>query len=62
MAEPVVKFLGSCAVIESLGKTFPVDIWHARFGDSRPLVAKVVEQITALLPNLNGDLLVFCQV
>jgi ATP-dependent helicase HrpB len=58
-AEPVARFLDHCTTVESLGRTFPVEIQHARFADSRPITKRVVEQIVAQLPNLNGDLLVF---
>jgi ATP-dependent helicase HrpB len=58
-AEPVAAYLQQAPVIHSEGRTFPVEVRHQRFADSRPLVDQVTAAVSELWPNTSGDLLVF---
>jgi ATP-dependent helicase HrpB len=56
---PIATYLGGCPIIESTGRTFPVEIRYHAVLDRQPLaesVAMGVEQLLALTP---GDCLVF---
>jgi ATP-dependent helicase HrpB len=58
-AQPIAKYLANCPVIESQGRTFPVEIRYWPQLDRRPLsdvVAQAIEQTIAATP---GDCLVF---
>lgn len=61
-AAPVAAFLGGCPVIESRGRTFPVEIRYAGPplpGRERPLAAEVAAGVRAVLSETPGDVLVF---
>ena len=58
-AAPLVEFLGDCAVVESEGRTFPVEIRYAGAQDRRPLPARMAAGIEQLLAATAGDLLAF---
>ncbi|RLS55807.1 MAG: ATP-dependent helicase HrpB [Planctomycetota bacterium] len=57
--EPIAAFLGNCPIVESQGRTFPVDIQYARIRDRPPIQELAVTGIEQLLPRTPGDLLVF---
>ncbi|MCA8996890.1 MAG: ATP-dependent helicase HrpB [Planctomycetaceae bacterium] len=57
--EPIAAYLDQSPVIDSPGKTFPVDIRYVRGGDRRRLEEKVVDGVHDLLDRTTGDLLVF---
>ncbi len=57
--QPIAKYLGNCPLIESLGRTFPVEVRYWPQLDRRPLpdlITQAVEQTIAATP---GDCLVF---
>src|SRR5262249_38292274 len=56
-AEPVVAYLDDCAHLRSEGRSFPVEIEHAREESERPLESRVAAALRRLLPD--GDVLVF---
>jgi ATP-dependent helicase HrpB len=59
-AEPVSKYLGDCPILESEGRTFPVEIAYNPQHDERPVsdqAADVVEQIVN--SGEPGDILIF---
>ena len=58
-AEPIAAWLGGCPIVESLGRTFPVEIRHAATLDRTPLVDSVADGVAELLDRTAGDLLVF---
>lgn len=58
-AHPVAAYLNNCPVIESEGRTYPVEIRYARRFDRVPLEQIVLSGVTEILPKTSGDLLVF---
>lgn len=58
-AEPIAAYLGGCPVVESQGRTFPVEIRHLSTLDRRPLADSVADGIEQLLSLTGGDCLVF---
>ncbi|MDX1945109.1 MAG: ATP-dependent helicase HrpB [Pirellulaceae bacterium] len=58
-AEPIAVWLGGCPVVESLGRTFPVEIRHAATLDRQPLVDSVADGVAEMLDLTAGDVLAF---
>lgn len=58
-AHPVAAYLNNCPVIESEGRTYPVEIRYTRRFDRVPLEQIVLTGVTEILPKTPGDLLVF---
>ncbi|AMV19494.1 ATP-dependent helicase HrpB [Planctomyces sp. SH-PL14] len=58
-AHPVAAYLNNCPVIESEGRTYPVEIRYARRFDRVPPEQIVLTGVTEILPKTPGDLLVF---
>jgi len=58
-AVPLVEFLGDCAVVESAGRMYPVDVRYAGAHDRRPLPVRMAEGIEQMLGQTQGDLLAF---
>lgn len=58
-AEPIAAWLAGCPVVESQGRTFPVEIRYAPTLDRRPLADSVIDGVAELLDQTTGDLLVF---
>lgn len=56
---PLADFLGECAVVESEGRMFPVDIRYAGAHDRRPLPVRMAAAIEEMLAKTHGDLLAF---
>jgi len=58
-ANPVSAYLHGCPILDSEGRTFPVEIRYARRFDRVPLEQVVLEGVTEVLPKTLGDILVF---
>ena len=58
-AGPIAAYLGDCPIVESLGRTYPVEIRHTPTLDRRPLADSVADAALQLLPATPGDCLVF---
>ncbi|MCU0877523.1 MAG: ATP-dependent helicase HrpB [Pirellulaceae bacterium] len=58
-AEPIAAYLGGAPVVESAGRTFPVDVRYQQALDKRPIAASVTAGVAELLAATSGDLLVF---
>ncbi len=58
-AEAVAAYLGSCPVIATEGRLFPVDIRYEPRSEHRPWPAVVAQAVERLLTETPGDLLVF---
>jgi ATP-dependent helicase HrpB len=57
--EPVAKYLGGCPVVESLGRSFPVEINYVPHLERRPLPDLVAEGVEEATRAADGDCLVF---
>lgn len=55
----VARLLGNAPVIESTGKTFPVETRYARFAAEKPLESRVADTVVRALASEEGDILVF---
>src|SRR5688572_28983839 len=51
-AEPIAQYLGGCPIVESGGRTFPVDVRYAPHLARRPLVELVAEGTLSLLAEI----------
>ncbi len=58
-AEPIAAHLGGCPIVESLGRTFPVDICYQPTLDRREIANSVAEGVEQVLSKSPGDCLVF---
>lgn len=58
-AEPIAKWLGNCPVVESQGRTFPIEIRHWPGLDRQPLAELVQAGVEEVLNQTRGDCLVF---
>lgn len=58
-AEPIAEFLGGCPIVESLGRTFPVDVRYLKFPDPRPITQQATDAVLQQLDRTGGDILVF---
>jgi ATP-dependent helicase HrpB len=59
-AEPIADFLGGCPILQSEGRTFPVEVEHLTVPDARPLEEQVLSALKRLAPRVpEGDVLVF---
>jgi ATP-dependent helicase HrpB len=58
-AEPIAAYLGGAPIVESAGRTFPVEVRYQQALDKRPIAASVLSGATELLAATSGDLLVF---
>ncbi len=58
-ATPVAAYLHGCPVLDSEGRTYPVEIRYARRFERVPLEQIVLEGVTEILPKTPGDILVF---
>ncbi len=56
---PVARFLGEAPVIESAGRSYPVEIRHRAIEDERAPERSVVAAVTSVLDETDGDILVF---
>lgn len=57
--EPIAQYLGGCPVIESPGRTYPVDVEYLRFEPASSLVELVADGIEKSLPATDGHILAF---
>ena len=58
-AAPIAAYLDDCPVIESRGRSFPVDIQYLDLPDPRPLPTATAHAVRRVLPETSGHLLVF---
>ena len=58
-AEPIARFLDDCPIVESEGRTFPVEIRYLRLPDQRPIAVQAAEAVLGMLDRTGGDVLVF---
>lgn len=58
-AEPIAAYLNGCPIVESLGRTFPVDISYLKSVDMRPIHQQAAEAVVTLMSQTDGDVLVF---
>jgi len=58
-AQPIAQFLGGCPIVESEGRTFPVEVRYLKFPDQRPIAQQAADATEQLLDRTSGDLLVF---
>ena len=58
-AEPIAAYLGDCPIVESLGRTYPVEIQYQATLDRQPLADSVADGVTQVLDRTAGDCLVF---
>ena len=58
-AGPVARFLGDAPVIESAGRSYPVEIRHREIADERAPERSVVATVASVLDETGGDVLVF---
>lgn len=58
-AGPVSAYLGGCPVIESDGRTFPVEIIYRSRRVETPLVEAIAAEVRAVMDRTPGDVLVF---
>ncbi|MFN2425882.1 MAG: DEAD/DEAH box helicase, partial [Candidatus Binatia bacterium] len=58
-ARPVARFLGDAPVIESAGRSYPVEIRHREVADERAPERSVVSAVASVLDEVSGDVLVF---
>ncbi|MCA9249021.1 MAG: ATP-dependent helicase HrpB, partial [Planctomycetales bacterium] len=56
---PIASFLGGCPVVESRGRTFPVDVQYLEIGANRSLAERATEGVAWILDRTEGDILVF---
>jgi ATP-dependent helicase HrpB len=56
---PISRYLGDCPVIESPGRTYPIDVEFLQFPANAPLESLVTDGIKRLLPRTPGHLLAF---
>lgn len=57
--QPIADYLGGAAILESEGRTFPVQIEHAVPRERMPLPERAAWGIERTLPRSEGDILVF---
>lgn len=58
-ADPIARWLGDCPVVESQGRTYPIEIRHWPGLDRQPLAELVQAGVEAVLAQTRGDCLVF---
>jgi ATP-dependent helicase HrpB len=58
-AAPVASFLGDATVVESAGRSFPVEIRHRAIEDERAPERSVVAAVASVAGEVDGDVLVF---
>jgi ATP-dependent helicase HrpB len=58
-ASPVARFLGDARVVESAGRSYPVEIRHRAIEDERAPERSVVAAVASVLEETPGDALVF---
>lgn len=58
-AEPIAAYLGGCPVVESLGRTYPVEVSYLKSADLRPIHLQAAEAAASMLNRRDGDVLVF---
>ncbi|MEX2173422.1 MAG: ATP-dependent helicase HrpB [Pirellulaceae bacterium] len=58
-AEPISAYLGNCPIVESHGRTYPVEIRHLPTLDRQPLAESVAVGVEQALAATPGDCLVF---
>lgn len=58
-AQPISQFLGGCSIVESEGRTFPVDVRYLKFPDQRPIAQQASDAVLQMLDRTSGDMLVF---
>ncbi len=59
-AEPVARFLDNAQILSSEGRTFPVSIRWAEYGDERPISEQAADSVERIIHSGDtGDILVF---
>lgn len=58
-AQPIARFLGDCPIVESEGRTFPVEVRYLKFPDQRPIAQQATDAVEQMLDRTSGDMLVF---
>lgn len=58
-AEPIAHYLEDCKIVESQGRSFPVDIDYLDLPDPRPIPTATAHAVRKVLPRTSGHLLVF---
>ncbi len=58
-AEPIANYLGGCPIVESLGRTYPVEISYLKSADLRPIHLQAADAAASVLDRRDGDVLVF---
>jgi ATP-dependent helicase HrpB len=58
-AAPVARFLGDAPVLESAGRSFPLEIRHRAIEDERAPERSVVAAVASIAGEVEGDVLVF---
>ncbi|MCL5998255.1 MAG: ATP-dependent RNA helicase [Chloroflexi bacterium] len=57
---PVATYLGDCPVLQSQGRTYPVELRYQTWADDRPVWELATEHITQIIKTTStGDILVF---
>jgi len=59
-ARPIAKYLGNCPILESDGRSYPVDIRYQTWGDDSAVWERAAQQVVEILRTTDdGDVLVF---
>jgi ATP-dependent helicase HrpB len=59
-AQPIARYLGDCPVLESAGRSFPVEMHYQSWGDDGPVWERAAAQtLSVLRDTAEGDILVF---
>lgn len=58
-AEPIAQFLGGCPIVESAGRTFPVEVRYLKYPDQSPITQQAADAVLSMLDRTSGDMLVF---
>ena len=58
-AEPIADYLGGAPIVESAGRTFPIEIRYLKHPRTEPIPNAVAGAVKELLAQVSGDLLVF---
>lgn len=56
---PIARYLRGCPAVESVGRTFPVDIEYLQFPANAPIDRLVVDGITDVMQQTHGHILAF---
>lgn len=58
-AEPIAAYLGQCPLVESQGRTYPVEVRYLRQARGEPIPIAAAHAAKGLLSECGGDILVF---